>query len=739
MGRRRRGEEAQKRRAGMKGTLHGVRQDYVKAEKKSEIFEKYYKQQNFVGDEEWTQFMDILKEPLPTTFRVTGFKNQSHELMDLLQSEYFSKLTQTSTGEEVEPPFQLPWYPKGLAWQINFGRREIRSSDILKELKQFLITETETGNISRQEAVSMIPPLVLDVKPNHRVLDMCAAPGSKTAQIIEMLQSENSKEDTGFVLANDADNKRCYLMCHQVKRLESEKFAVINHDAQFLPGMKYNTPEGLKSLRFDRVLADVPCTGDGTLRKNIDVWPKWNPAAGHALNPIQRRILKRGLELLEVGGRLVYSTCSMNPVEDEAVLASVLSSDQFSGCVNLVDVSKELPGLKYLPGVNSWKVMSRSGEFFSNFSEVPERLQTQIRPEVFPPAEAKALHLERCMRILPHMQNTGGFFVAVLEKVQNKKPEEKSYDGTDQEGAAGTSESPADDSVANEGNDASQENKTDHSKRKFIDVDNPMPLKKLRLKGYKEDPFVFLTGDESFWPSIKDFYNWGDDFPVGLLMGRSNEGNKRNLYFVSEAIKDLVVTNKEHIRFINLGMKILNRSKSKYCTCDYRLSQDGVEVIERFCRSRTVQIAAEDLILLLTHENPFLTRFGKPVQDAVKQFSQGSLLFSYEPDADQGEKHYPSSILRVCGWLGVVTMRTFLSKHQREHLLRLFHQEIKDPEKSVSLKASNDVGGAAGQEPAVSDTEHDGVDEDIQGDGEERDNAGTDQEQADAESHETTC
>ena len=73
-------------------------------------------------------------------------------------------------------------------------------------------------------------------------------------------------------------------------------------------------------MKFDRVLCDVPCSGDGTLRKNIDIWPKWNPANSCTLHGIQYRIAKRGLEMLEVGGRLVYSTCALQPVEDEAVV-----------------------------------------------------------------------------------------------------------------------------------------------------------------------------------------------------------------------------------------------------------------------------------------------------------------------------------------------------------------------------------------------------------------------------------
>ena len=82
-------------------------------------------------------------------------------------------------------------YPGGNAWQINLPRSAIRKSSAFEKLHKFLVTETESGFISRQEAVSMIPPLLLDVQPQHKVLDMCAAPGSKTTQLIELLHGND--------------------------------------------------------------------------------------------------------------------------------------------------------------------------------------------------------------------------------------------------------------------------------------------------------------------------------------------------------------------------------------------------------------------------------------------------------------------------------------------------------------------------------------------------------------------
>ena len=153
------------------------------------------------------------------------------------------------------------------------------------------------GNISRQEAVSMIPPLLLDVKPHHYVLDMCAAPGSKTAQLIEALHAEDEKKlPTGFVLANDSDYKRSHMLVHQVKRLNSN-FLVVNHDATLFPRIRLNNSS--QDLKFDRILCDVPCSGDATMRKNLNVWKDFRVGNALGLHNVQELILNRGLQLLK--------------------------------------------------------------------------------------------------------------------------------------------------------------------------------------------------------------------------------------------------------------------------------------------------------------------------------------------------------------------------------------------------------------------------------------------------------
>lgn len=118
---------------------------------------------------------------------------------------------------------------------------------------------------------------------------MCAAPGSKTSQMVEFmhLTAPNGATPKGVIVANDIDEKRCYMMIHQVNRLSSPCVIATQHLAQKFPYVRMNDAiegEEHPDLIFDRILADVPCSGDGTLRKNFDLWGKWHAGMGSGLH-----------------------------------------------------------------------------------------------------------------------------------------------------------------------------------------------------------------------------------------------------------------------------------------------------------------------------------------------------------------------------------------------------------------------------------------------------------------------
>lgn len=219
---------------------------YMEIVMDNEQFLKYYKLQKLVdSDEEWNELIETLRTALPSCFRVTGFKDEAKALMHVIETNLFAEYRKGVASlhdipaEKVEMPQQLSWYPDGLAYQLQLTRRDIRRSEALYRLHNFLIDETKVGAISRQECVSMIPPILLEVKPTDKVIDLCAAPGSKTAQLIEALHAQPDKYSIppGFVLANDVDNNRCYMLIHQAKRLNTPCFLVTNADASVFPNL----------------------------------------------------------------------------------------------------------------------------------------------------------------------------------------------------------------------------------------------------------------------------------------------------------------------------------------------------------------------------------------------------------------------------------------------------------------------------------------------------------------------
>jgi len=282
-----------------------------------------------------------------------------------------------------------------------------------------VIVRSFTSRARRQELVSMIPVKLLDVQPHHLVLDSCASPGSKTSQILEVMLSKSA---SGAVVANDASLQRANLLTHRCYRLEAaaKNLLVIHHDAQTLPLELENT--------FDRILCDVPCSGDGTLRKSTDLWKKWSNSSGAELHPIQVNVATRALRLLKHeeggggGGRLVYSTCSLNPLENEAVVVELLERSR--GAIRLVDCSNILPDLKRLPGLTKWSVQDlKTMRWYDTYDSYLQdnrgsRQQSKIKKSMFAKSNNHKHNLDRCFRIHPDLNDTGGFFVAVFEKVK---------------------------------------------------------------------------------------------------------------------------------------------------------------------------------------------------------------------------------------------------------------------------------------------------------------------------------
>jgi 16S rRNA C967 or C1407 C5-methylase (RsmB/RsmF family)/NOL1/NOP2/fmu family ribosome biogenesis protein len=291
---------------------------------------------------DWDAFVDTLLRPLPGCVWANPLRIDAEGLTALAADE--------PNGPRLEP---IPWLPGAL-----------RLPAALKAGQRWWYC---AGLAHAQELVSQLPVRLMDLAPGQRVLDLCAAPGGKTAQIALALGNR------GTLLANDFSPERIAALQGNLDRV-----GVVNCSTTWCDGGNYPVAAG----GFDRILVDAPCSSEGTLRRNISLVARLGPDRVHRMAGRQRALLRKAVQLCRPGGRIIYSTCTFAPEENELIVAEVLEAQ--AGRLRLLPT--ELPGLVTGPGVTRWG-------------------DQQLDPS-----------LARCLRIWPHVNDTGGFFIAVLEK-----------------------------------------------------------------------------------------------------------------------------------------------------------------------------------------------------------------------------------------------------------------------------------------------------------------------------------
>ncbi|MBP3634056.1 MAG: RsmB/NOP family class I SAM-dependent RNA methyltransferase [Oscillospiraceae bacterium] len=191
----------------------------------------------------------------------------------------------------------------------------------------------EAGLYYLQEASAMAPAGLLDVHPGMRVLDLCAAPGGKSTQLAAALQGE------GLLVCNEYNPKRSKILSRNIERLGIANALVLNEHPQKLA-------ERFAGF-FDRVLVDAPCSGEGMFRKEEAAVTDWSEQTVAMCADRQLEILRSAAKMLRPGGRLVYSTCTFAPAENEGVIAAFLKEHkEFS--VQAADAPW------FAPGVPQW-------------------------------------------------------------------------------------------------------------------------------------------------------------------------------------------------------------------------------------------------------------------------------------------------------------------------------------------------------------------------------------------------
>jgi len=213
-----------------------------------------------------------------------------------------------------------------------------------------------------QEAASQIPVQELDPKSGELVLDMAASPGSKTTQIGQIM------ENKGVIVALDNDKRRLDSLQNNLERLSVTNVILLKKDARFTEDLK---------IEFDKILLDAPCSGNFCIEK--DYFAKRSINDLHQKSKVQKELLSAAIKSLKKGGTLVYSTCSLEPEEDEIVI--------------------------------DWAIR--------NYPEMSiQELKTQVGDPGATNVFGKELHADiaKTRKLWPHKTNTEGFFIAKLKK-----------------------------------------------------------------------------------------------------------------------------------------------------------------------------------------------------------------------------------------------------------------------------------------------------------------------------------
>ena len=294
--------------------------------------------------DDYGAFRDACDRPLPSVVRVNGIKADAERVRTALDQE----------GVTYDP---VDWH-----------------DDLLKlpDGKPGTTWPYVHGWLQGMEEVSALPALALDPDPGDKVFDTCAAPGSKTGHLADLM------DDTGILVANDNNLGRISALRHNTERLGVSNVVVTNRDARTF------ALDGVDA--FHGVVADVPCSCEGTCRKNPDALEKWSMDHVEGLVGVQKGILKRAIELTRPGGTVIYSTCTFAPEENEQVVDHALETQE----CELVDWDAPLETTE---GITEWQ-----DEQFDD-------------------------SLTKAHRVYPQFNDTGGFFVAKLRVGGEPEPD----------------------------------------------------------------------------------------------------------------------------------------------------------------------------------------------------------------------------------------------------------------------------------------------------------------------------
>ncbi len=240
---------------------------------------------DFLGIDETIKLLEANERQLTPSIRVNTLKIKINELKERLEHK----------GFELEPIECVSYGFKVLNVPLNLG-----------SLHEFL-----QGYYYLQNVASMLPAIILDPSPEDIVIDMCAAPGSKATQLAQIMNNK------GTLILIDKNKKRIPSLEINLRRMAISNSIVLNFNSINLEKLK---------IKADKILLDAPCTGEGLIRQDLSRKKSKKLEDIQKMASIQRKLLLAGLNALKPKGKLLYSTCSIGPEENELVVDSVLEN-----------------------------------------------------------------------------------------------------------------------------------------------------------------------------------------------------------------------------------------------------------------------------------------------------------------------------------------------------------------------------------------------------------------------------
>ena len=400
--------------------------------------EFYSKQPLTSSKKEFKSFVYALSSPLPVTLRIDGSSPVGYVANKVLMSDTYKYKGQfVEVGGRVINKVIEPLNLIQNSFRVNVDRAGLIRSEILRDLHSLITREVKLGHFSRQEEASMVPVCILEQLMENdkqgkrstskiKILDMCCCPGSKTKQMLTVLRQKF--KGVSCLVANDSDPVRIRTMQNQLEKMPFENFILTCERGEDLS-------DKVGTEFFDYVYADVPCSGDGTFRKAPALWAKWHLSNAFALHRIQVQLVFHALSMLKVGGVLIYSTCSLNPIENEAVITTLIERCGYG--VDILEANDFLKDrVNINKGVSSWSCVDTEGNSdvaANSGTSVPvgnsrKNYKHGVNRTFLAPHERDGLNgsklkkiksmLERTCRCMPHVSETGGFFVAIIRKTK---------------------------------------------------------------------------------------------------------------------------------------------------------------------------------------------------------------------------------------------------------------------------------------------------------------------------------